>query len=101
MTDPKPIPRVTPDAASEALESLGRGTAPTQAKVEAYNALLDFLEQQRALSATRQADVETVRRILTSGMPHGSKCDFPHGLGECSCAPFNDATEALDRLAKE
>jgi hypothetical protein len=86
MTDPKPIPRVTNESACEAFAFVARCTAPSGPDLyPAIREVSKYLAEQRALSATRKADVATVRTALMRRWT-----ELPP-----------EVTEALDRLGKE
>jgi hypothetical protein len=85
MTDPKPIPRVTHDEALEALAFVARCTMPAGKDLyESVSEVANYIKQQKAASATRKADVETVRTALVRRWT-----ELPP-----------EVTEALDRLGK-
>jgi hypothetical protein len=59
------------------------------------------INQQRALSATRKADVETVRKGMARTGILPNPCDR-HGCGcQETMRIHSEALEALDRLGKE
>ena len=90
MPDPKPTPSVSHEEAIEAFVFIARCTIP--AGVDLYESIRkvgDYFAQQKAASATRQADVETVRPfVLTAD-------------GSQLMSDVKRALEALDRLGKE
>ncbi len=97
MTDPKPIPHVTHDEAEQALQTLAENAVALGDSalrcVGAHINLSLYVERQRALSATRQADVATVRNVLSRVLECG-RCHECDALGV-------SALEALDRLGEE
>jgi hypothetical protein len=85
MTNPSNPKPVTHDEATESLHRV-LGWAPGGARDRELRQLMAYLRQQRALSATRKADAETVRHALTHSV---------------TTAEHDRALEALDRLGKE
>ena len=87
MTDTKPIPRVTHDEAESALTELELADRWTKH----VGVLERYIEQQRALSATRQADVATVRATFEYATRSWDS-EHPKRI---------EALEAIDRLGRE
>jgi hypothetical protein len=92
MTDPKPIPRVTHDEALEALAFVARCTMPAGKDLyESVSEVANYIKQQKAASATRKADVATVREFL----------ERYHSDSTVNVVDSLALSRALDRLGKE